>query len=143
MSTQLPKSIIEALRTNNDISVNTFGYDCELYIPNNLEEVESRDIYAKPSDSTFDSSHEKVFLTFSPTIKQLQRLGIFTEDSIPIVAWFRNDPEIVIGSWFKLNVEYIPNVLDSEEFEITDVVVPGASNLIALRYYSVVPRRVK
>jgi len=146
MSKPLPQETVNVLRTFNDISVEYYGYNCTLFILSNADTIDNLDIYATPEDKTYTEVATQVFLEWSPDTKRLRKLGIFTEDEIPILAWFKNTPkipEIVRGSWFKIPLQYIPTQMDVDEFEIVDILVRGMGDKIALMGYKVVPRRVK
>jgi len=154
MSNMIPDETVTALRNFNDISVENYGISCTLYIPTNSDTVDANDIYVKPSDYAYTTySDQKVVIYWSPNQKQLRKLGIFTEDELPIVAFFKNTYKDVAGndinldvikaSYIVINMEFIPEQYDTEEFEVVDVVIAHAHDATAVRAYKLAPRRVK
>ena len=153
MSRMIPQETVQALRQFNDTVVGLYGIDCTLYQLSNANAVEALGIYSKPSDSTFTEYTTTVFIEWSPSAKKLRKLGLFVEDEIPILAWFSNqfesvqrnvtDLDIVIGSYFKVDVQYIPDDYDTDEFEIIDVVIRAMHDALVLKCFKIAPRRVK
>jgi len=149
----IPQETVQTLRQFNDTVVGLYGIACTLYLLNNADTVEGLGIYAKPSDSTFTEYTTEVFVEWSPSTKKLRKLGLFMEDEIPVLAWFANqfeseqrnvtDLDIVIGSYFKVDMQYIPDDYDTDEFEIIDVVVRAMHDALVLKCFKVAPRRVK
>jgi len=145
MSKLLPTSVINIYRSFNDLIINMIGVSCDLYIPNNLTSLESNDAYTSPSEITYTQyPNQVVFITwFEKNVFKLRKLGMFVEGEIPILARFKNTPEIVIQSYIKVPVQYIPNKIEADEFEIVDI---GMSNTYAheiYRYAKLAPFRSK
>ena len=146
MSLLLPQETIDTLRTFNDLSVDLYGIDCILYVPNNENTIDPNAIYDVNSTVlTYDRFNSKVFIEWSPNIKELKKLGIFTEGELPIIAYFRNYPRVVIGSYISIALQYIPRQFDfnTGEFSIVDVVVKGLYNAEVTKAYKIAPRRKK
>jgi len=118
MSRMIPQRVADALRQLTDLSVDLYGIDCTLFVNTNPETIENNDVYAKPSDYTFREYHTKVWVDWSPNKQRLRKLGLFIEDELPIIAWFSNkisdvnsniaDIDIIVGSYFQVDVQYIP-----------------------------------
>lgn len=140
----LPDRTIDMLRKQADLSVNTFGIPCDLYIPNNLDDVEGEDMYATPGDLTYTVYYDqKVWVEWSAKdIVRLRKLGLFTEKEAPITAYFVNVPIITINSYIKIVIRYIPSEYKTDEFEIVDTLAVGTYNAEVLRRFKLAPRRV-
>ena len=154
MSNMIPRETIDALRIQNNVVIDNYGIECALYIPSNDTTVEKLDIYAKPSDRTYTQYTAKVFIEWNPSAYRLKKLGVFTEDLLPMLVWFSNkatnseddevDVDIIIGSYFTITPEFIPNNEEGlEGFEIVNNVVKGMHDAIILKGFSAVPRRVQ
>lgn len=150
----LPQRAINVFRKNTNVALDTFGMDCTLYVPSNMDTVSELDIYAKPSDYTFTRYETKVWVEWSPNRHRLRKLGIFMEDETPAIAWFSNtikdafgnetDMDICIKSYFVLQTQYIPaNAADTEEFELVDVIVPSMADKLVRKCFKIAPRRQK
>jgi len=144
MSRMIPRETIDVLRSFNDISVGLYGIDCELRVPINLDAVEQKDVYSVPHDVAYKVHSTQVFIEWSPDMKRLRKLGVFTEGHLPIIAWFSNELPVSIQSYIKVPIEYIPkHFVDIDEFEIVDVLVRGSHDAIILKSFEIAPRRVK
>ena len=154
MSNMIPQASVNALRHSTDISIENYGMECTLYIPNNLSTVMQNDVYTKPSDYTFDIYNTKVWIEWSPNKRQLAKQGVFTEDTLPIIAHFSNvvrdpfgtlcDVDITLGSYFKLEVQYTYlNKLATSEFDIVDVLASYMANKLIKKSFRIAARRVK
>ena len=143
MGKLIPQATVDALRSFNDISVDTFGIDCQLFVKNNSTRLESEDVYAKVTDTNYDVSKTQAFIAWNPDHKMLRKLGLFTEGELPIICWFKNDPKVVLGSYIKVDMQYVPRNYDRDEFEIVDILVRGMYDAIVLNAYKLAPRRVK
>ena len=144
MSRIIPQATVDALRNNVNISVEIYGIDCQLMVPANLTSLEPTDAYVIPTDIQYKASATKVFIEWSPDTKRLRKLGVFTEDAIPLIVWFKNLPSLPMGSYIKVALEYIPgNFMDTDEFEVTDTLIKGMHDMVVLQGYKAVPRRVK
>jgi len=151
MSKMIPQETVDGLRQFTNISVDTYGIDCTLYIPTNLDTIEQNDVYIKPSDYQYINYTTKVFLEWAPNQARLRKLGIYTEDELPLIAWFSNviknddgsetEVDIIIGSYFVVNPQFIPDNVDAEEFDIVDVLIRGMHDKVALKTYRCAPRR--
>lgn len=152
----LPQQMINGFRQFTNISVEAYGIDCKLYIPNNLSTVLVKDAYTKPSDYTFDEYDTKVWIEWAaPNKHQLAKLGMYVEDETNVLlAYFSNvlrtafqsydDLDITIGSYFSVDVQYITQFQTvSNEFDIVDVRLLGMADKAAIKIFKIAPRRVK
>lgn len=155
----LPRETVDVLRSYVDIALDAVGMDCTLYIPTNASysEAEKLDIYAVPGDYEHLSYSAKIFIEWSPSLYRLKKLGLFTEDSLPILCWFGNKAtalegsetgtevaiDVILRSYFEIEPEFIPsNYLGIEQFELVNVASKGMQDCLIRKIYSVVPRRV-
>ena len=152
----LPRASIDVLRDYVDIALDAIGIDCTLYIPYNT--AEKLDIFAKPSDYSYVSYSAKVFINWSPNTRLLKKLGLFTEDVLPILARLGNKAialegpnegvevpiNTVLHSYIRIEPEFIPEkYVGVEEFEVVDVASQGFQDAVIRRIYTLVPRRVQ
>jgi hypothetical protein len=160
MSRMLPRRSIDVFRQQVDVSLGMYGIDCHLFIPTNTSynEAEKLDVFAVANNYDYLEYSAKVFIEWSPNTYKLKKLGLFTEDSIPILVWFGNkavavggseageevDIDIVLHSYFTIEPEYIPNnYKGTESFELVNFVVKHMHDAILVQGYLVVPRRIK
>ena len=158
----LPRESIDVLRDYVDIALSAIGMDCTLYIPTDTSysDAEKMDVFAKPSDYKYNSYSTKVFIHWNPSIYKLKKLGLFTEDSLPILVRFGNKATVIsvegqeagtlvsmdvcLKSYFEIEPEFIPgNYEGVEQFELVNVASKGMQDCIIRKVYSAVPRRVQ
>lgn len=148
MSRMIPQQIVDALRQQVDISVDLYGIDCTLYIPTNLNTTELLDVYATPADVTYEEYSTQVWIEWSQNKHKLRRLGLYFEDDVPIVAWFKNKidgnfVDIPIGSYFRVSTQFTPDNVDSDAFDLVEVVLPNMHDAEITKFFKIAPRRVK
>jgi len=154
MSNIIPAETVVALRKQVDVVIDVYGIDCTLYVPTNADTTDTYDVYVKPSDHTYTIyTDQKVHIVWSPDQKALRKLGIFTEEVIPIVAFFKNTYkdiagndlalDVTKGSYISVDFEAVPDQYDTEEFEVVDVIIRHMHDAVAVRAYKLAPRRVK
>jgi len=163
MSTRmLPRESIDVLRDYVDVALDAIGMDCTLYIPTNTSysNAEKLDVFAKPSDYSYSSYTAKVFIKWNPSLYKLKKLGLFTEDSLPILVHFGNKATVIsvvgqtagtevsidvsLRSYFEITPEFIPaNYVGVEQFELVNVASQGMQDALIRKLYSAVPRRVQ
>ena len=145
MSGIIPQRLISVLKTFNDFGVQIYGIDCTLYVPTNLTDLEPDDIYTSPSDVTYQTFRNvKVWIEwFVKDLHRLRKLGVFAENEAPIIAKFKNVPEVTINSYIKLESQYIPGSYDTDEFEVVDVLMRNMYDNEIYRYFKLAPLRRK
>jgi len=160
MSRMLPKELVDALRTQVNVSLTNYGQDCILYIPTvaSYNEAEKSDIFATPSDIQYISYQALVFIEWQPTAYRLKKLGLYVEDNLPIIAWFGTkaialegsdagsevDVSICKQSYFKIDIETVPEGIEkTSEFEIVNLSLKGMQDMEIVRCFSIAPRRIK
>ena len=141
----LPKATIEVLRTFNDIGVTLYGIKCTLFVPTNLTTLEPNDAYTAPADLEYTTHYQQTIWIewHSKEIHRLRKLGVFSENEAPITARFNNYPTVTIGSYVKIESQYIPDSYDTDLFEVSDVILEGMYNMEIYRWFKMAPRREK
>ena len=145
MSKLLPQQVIDVVKTFNDLAIGLVGIDCTLYIPTNLTAIESKDMYETTVDITYKTWYnQQVWIEWSgKNVQRLRKLGVFVEGETPILVRFKNIPEVTLRSYIKLPVQYIPETYNTDEFEITDVVISNTYDNEIYRWYKLAPKRDK
>lgn len=160
MSRLIPQRTIDAIRQVVNVALDVAGISCTLYIPTttSYNVAEKLDVYDTPQDYAYYSYSTTVFLDWKPTISRLKKLGLFTEGSLPILAWFPYQAIALTGSsagsiveidpnlhsYFRIDPEMVPDDQEiAEEFEIVNVSVTGIHDATLTRVYAVAPRRVR
>lgn len=152
MSNMIPRRTIDALRICRDVSLNNYGIDCDIYVPNNVIIIEDHDIYGKQEDYTFDHYIGKIWIEWSPNIHRLRGLGIYTEDQLPILAKMPRkmraddlvvrEVDVIRRSYIKINLEFVPdNTEKAEEFEIVDILNGPMHDATISKTHVLAPRR--
>jgi hypothetical protein len=160
MSLLIPRETIDVLRNNVNVILDSIGIDCTVYVPtsSSLDDNESLDIFEKPSDLTYLSYSAMCFIVWNPSKYRMRKLGIYTEDEIPMIIWLPNkatalegleagtkvDVDIVQRSYIRVNPEFIPNdTTDVTEYELVDLRVKGMHDAVLIRAFKGVPRRIE
>ena len=145
MSGIIPNATMNVFRDFSDLAVGLFGIDCTLYVPNNLTTLESNDAYTSPAAITYQQyAGQKVRITWAEkNVHRLRKLGIFAENETPIIAYFKNFPEVTIQSYIEVPVRYIPDIFDTDLFEIVDVLMKGTYDSEIIRPFKLAPFRRK
>lgn len=145
MSGILPQRLLDTVKTFNDFGVETYGILCTLYVTTNLTALEPNDIYTKPDDISYRVHYDvKVWIEwFVKDLHRLRKLGVFAENEAPIVARFKNVPEVIKHSYIKLKSQYIPGTFDTDEFEAVDVLMRNTYDNEIYRYFKMAPHRKK
>ena len=144
MSDMIPQPTIDALRQYADLSVQIYGIDVTLFIPQNKDDVDENNIYTKPSDYIYASFPARIFIEWKPNMNRLRKMGIFSEADLPIIGWMKFLPDVVLGSYIQVPVQYtIPNYYETNEFEIVDNLIKGTHDAVIVSCFKLAPRRVK
>lgn len=160
MSKMIPRETIDTLRHQVDVSLENYGIVCQLYIPTDVSYAasERKDVFATPDDLTYKSYTANVSIEWSVSTYRLKQLGIYTEDMLPILAWFPNIAiakdgseaglevaiDVIRRSYITVTPEFIPNdYVGVEAFEVVNPVIRGMHDAILVQGWSIVPRRVE
>jgi len=157
MSDMIPQATLNVLRHAVNVSIQLYGIDCTLYVPTNLDDIDLNTIYNVNKGVEYNSFETRVFIEWSPDTKRLRKLGLYMEDSIPIICWLKNDqgqtcnndqetpftmPDTLIHSYIQVPIQYIPNCTwDTDEFEIVDIIIKNMHDAEILNCFKLAPRR--
>ena len=142
---QFPHELVVATRSTLAMIVEQVGLPCQLYLPVDLTVVDD-DIYKElPAIEYEDAIETKVYIDWTPSIKKVIDLGIYTEDSLPILAYFKAEDNVVRGSWFDISVLYTtPRSIQTSEFDVVDQRVIGThAREEVIQHFVVAPKRKK
>jgi hypothetical protein len=144
----LPLEVINTYRSTINTVIDTYGVDCLLYIPkeNVIEQRQGLDIYEERPRLNEEGAFQnplktKVFIEWKPDTKALRKLGVFVEDSLPIIAWFKGIEELTRNSYIRVPINVMPNEWQQDEFELVDCIRKNIYNAIVVQAWSIAPRR--
>jgi hypothetical protein len=160
MSKWIPRRAIDSHRNSVDVVMNMLGIDCSLFIPTLASSAiaEKLDIYELPEDKVFVEYTAKVFVEWNPNIHRLKKLGVFAEDSLPIIGKFGRkaapvlgsnagtnvEVDIIQGSWFRISLEYVPeNVSEFTDFEVVNIIAPEVHDAMIWKEFLIAPMRIQ
>ena len=124
MSKIVPIEVVEARRQNTDTLVEYEGLDCVLHKVDTL----TRDKLGDGKTFTWqDPIETQVHIIWSPEIRMLKALGLYTEEKapLPILAYFRFADDPNIEDWFELEYEYTVGRVKTNKFEVVDRKILG------------------
>lgn len=154
MSRAIPRESIDALRQQVDVALENYGIACTLYVPStsSLNDAETLDVYTVPTDLDYTAYQANVFIEWSPNTHRVRKLGVFTEDESPMLAWFGRkaslngtevDVDIVPRSYFRVDLEFVPgNQKQNGEFEIVDQIPGKLHDAVIRKGFLITHRRV-
>jgi hypothetical protein len=148
------------MRANVGIALDVAGIDCTIYIPttSSLNQAEGLDVFETVNDLSFLSYSGQCFIAWNLNKYRLRKLGIYTEDDIPMVIWVPYkatalegseagslvDIDVVQKSYIKIEQEFIPdNTKDVTEFELVDIRIKGTHDSVIGKSFKGVPRRIE
>jgi hypothetical protein len=142
----LPLETIDTFRETINVVIDVYGFPCELYIPKveAIDQQETLDIYSeKPDlkDHPMNPLITNVFIEWKPDQKKLRKMGVFVEDSLPIIAWFKGITELTRQSWFKIDINKARDDWGTDEFELVDQIVKNMYNATVVQAWLIAPRR--
>jgi len=134
MSKLIPRETIDTLRQHVNFLMDSLGVEATLYIPTaaSLNTAEGLDVFELHTDHSYLSYSIMCFIEWNPSKYRLRKLGIFTEDELPILVWIplvatalegdeagqEVDIDVVPKSYFKIAPEFIPgSEIKAQEFE--------------------------
>ena len=144
MSQMIPQATVDVLRQYADISVQLYGIDCELYTTNNIASIDLNSPYTKPSDYTFNVIKTRVYIEWAADMHRLRKLGLFTEENLPIIAWLKWIPDSPVnGSYIRVPMQFVPKPkYNTDEFELIENLVKAAHDAVVVSAFRIAPRRV-
>jgi hypothetical protein len=142
----LPLRTINTIRDNINTCIDVAGFECDLFILNNVR-AQEQDIYGESPAAKYNGPiATKVWVEWKPDQRRLRKLGIFVEGQTPLIAWIKNNkefPEITANSYFNVPINYAPNDVKCENFELVDRLVRNMYNAIVVECWKIAPLRSK
>ena len=138
-----PLKTIDAIRQHIDTVIEVYGIPCKVYIPENIAQRESLDIYDERPRLVYSKVvGTKVWIEWQPDAKRLRKLGIFVEEQVPIIAWFKGIQDLQRNAYFKIDIRLIPEGLPTvERYELVDRLIRKVYTSIVMECWKVVPLR--
>lgn len=124
MSKIIPASVAEVRRRNSDRAVEYAGLECALF----KVASENRDKLGDGGTVTYDDEVSTyVQIVWTPEIRLLKSLGLYTEEKapLPILAFFKYEDDVNRGDYFELEYDYAVGDTKTNRFQVTDRRVMG------------------
>lgn len=124
MSKIVPSEVAGIRRDNTDVLVEYEGLDCVLHKVNTLQ----RDKLGDGKTFTWqDPIETQVHIIWSPEIRMLKALGMYTEEKapLPIIAYFKFEDDPNVEDYFELEYEYTVGRVKTNKFEVVDRKILG------------------
>lgn len=124
MSKIVPIEVVEARRQNTDTLVGYAGLDCVLRKVATI----ARDKLGDGKTYTWqDPIETQVQIVWSPEIRLLKALGLYTEEKapLPILAYFKFEDDPNVDDWFELRYEFTVGRIKTNKFEVVDRKILG------------------
>lgn len=143
MSNILPSATIKALRKSHNVVLDVYGIDVTLFLVTNLDSIENLDAYQTVEDRTYNEVATKAFIEWKPNQYRLRKLGLYTEDELPIICHLPNSlGNIPIGSYLVVPITYLPDDAgDTDQFEIVNQAMPNLHDQEPFLTYRITPKR--
>ncbi len=140
----LSNQVLSVLSAQYNNVIDTVGFNVDIYFPvNELNQFE--DIYNENPAIRFQGPYKtRVFVDWSPNIRQLKNFGIFTEEEAPIVIWLKNRddlPKITTRSLVKITMSYTGGVESDEWFELNTEIIRNMYNKAVVSSWTMSPFR--
>jgi len=154
MSKMIPRETIDVLRQFGDVTVNLYGITATIYVPTNYTTVEKYQVYAEPTDFTYDVYTGNVWIEWSPNAKRLRSLGIYTEDELPILSRFsrfytnslgaKQEVNIVRNTYIEVPIEFVPDKYShTDRFEVVDTLIGKVHDAVTNKLFQLAPKRTR
>ena len=124
MSKIVPDAVVEARRENTDTLVEYAGLDCRLF----KVDVLTKDKLGDGKSFTWqDPIATQVQIIWSPEIRMLKSLGLYTEEKapLPILAYFKFADDPNVNDYIELPYEYTVRRIKTNKFEVVDRKILG------------------
>lgn len=125
MSKIVPNSVVQVRRDNTDTLVEYSGVDCRLF------KVDTKQKDKLGDGKTFtwhDPIATQVQIIWSPEIRMLKALGMYTEEKapLPILAYFKFADDPMIEDYIEIDYVYAStNGYKTNKFEVVDRKILG------------------
>lgn len=115
----IPSVVAETTRGNIDVLIDYLGDECDLY---KVLTVTADDALGDKRTIVYSDMpiRTKVRVDWSPEIRLLKSLGLFTEDTKPILAFFRFKDDPKRDDYIVFDVEYDTGTIKTNKFQVVD-----------------------
>ena len=141
MSRMIPTETVDSVRRQVDISIDLFGIPCRLFLIQDMEKREALDVYSERPANFAPPVETTVFIDWAPSIWKLRKFGIYVEDQVPILAWFKWRTGLSRHSYFEIDVRYVPDNITTTRFELIVPVMKGLHDQEIVTGWQVAPYR--
>lgn len=127
MSKIVPDSVVDARRDNADTLVEYAGIDCQLF---KVATITKDKLGDAKTFTWHDPIATQVQIVWSPEIRLLKDLGLYTEEKapLPILAYFKFVDDPNINDYIELPYEYTVDRVKTNKFEVVDRKILGHGN---------------
>jgi hypothetical protein len=137
-SIPFPSTVAEIGRANLDSIITYMGAECWLY---KVETKTPRDSLGSAFDFTYDPPvRTRVVIDWKPDINRLKALGLYKEDQLPILAFFKFVDNPAQDDYIELDVEYDTGDFITNKFEIVNRMFRGYT-VEQIATWVIAPRR--
>jgi hypothetical protein len=138
----MPTATNQAFKQNINTALGNYGIDVTLYLLVNADNIQYLDAYQSSEDRQYIIFPTKCRMEWSANTYRMRKLGLYNEKDLPILAYFTNNIDIPLHSYFSVGITYMKdNELETDRFEIIDDSIAGLSDTEILRIYKVAPLR--
>ena len=124
MSKIVPQSVVDARRANTDTLVEYAGLDCRLFKVNTV----AKDKLGDGKTFTWkDPIATQVQIIWSPEIRLLRDLGLYTEEKapLPVLAYFKFEDDPNVYDYIELDYAFTVARIKTNKFEVADRLILG------------------
>jgi len=124
MSKIVPSSVVQVRRDNTDVLVSYAGLNCQLI---KVDTVTKDKLGDGKTYTWHDPVATQVQIIWSPEIRMLKDLGLYTEEKapLPVLAYFKFDDDPNIDDYIELEYEYTVARVKTNKFEVVDRKILG------------------
>ena len=124
MSKIVPIEVVKARRENTDTLVEYIGLDCQLF---KVDTVTKDKLGDGKTFTWHDPIATQVQIIWSPEIRMLKSLGLYTEEKapLPVLAYFKFADDPNQFDYIELPYEYTVNRIKTSKFEVADRKILG------------------
>lgn len=119
----VPSVVAQTTRQNIDTIVGYMGTECILYKVATRTVDKLRDRVTSVSYESGISTHVRII--WSPEIRLLKHLGLYTEGVTPILAFFKFEDDPKKNDYFELEYEYDTGEFKTNVFQVVDRKIKG------------------
>jgi len=149
----IPRRSIDAFRHQVDTTLDMYGFECDLWIPTNLDDLVGLGMYVDPTDIEYNHYTAMVFIHWAVSVYMLKKLGVYVEGetallvNLPYHAVDDDGAEVAINvlaqSYIRVPLEFVPSsTVKPVEFELVCPVIKNMHDASLVKQWKAVPRRV-